>query len=325
MFTVKIWGDRGSMPTPARTPSSSAATPPASRSAAASGSSSSTPAPGIRQLGDSLMRDGPAQGADLARTSSSPTPTGTTSWASPCSRPSSCPGTKLRHPGPHQLRGRQPRAGLRRPALLPLLAGPPGGARPPRSATSRSRKTTFDLGDGICVTTKYLNHPILCLGYRFEYRGQGASCTAYDNEPFRNVFPTDPADPELRRGTPGEGEEAAREENEKILPLLSRGGPPGPRHPVHRQGVPRGQGRLGTLAPTSTPSTPPTSAGVKRAPPVPPRPEPDRRGAPGARDASTRPGSGAAPSMIGGDVPGGHPLHDRLPWSRDPACGATGR
>ena len=45
----------------------------------------------------------------------------------------------------------------------------------------------FGLGDGIEVTTRYLNHPLLCLGYRFEYRGR-ILCTAYDTEPFRNLF-----------------------------------------------------------------------------------------------------------------------------------------
>lgn len=74
----------------------------------------------------------------------------------------------------------------------------------------------MDLGDDILVTTKYLNHPILCLGYRFEYMGK-VFCTAYDTEPFRNVFPTDPTQPGYDPVAAHEGEEAAREENEKIL------------------------------------------------------------------------------------------------------------
>ena len=49
------------------------------------------------------------------------------------------------------------------------------------------KESTMDLGDGIKVTTKYLNHPILCLGYRFEYEGR-VFCTVYDTEPFRNLF-----------------------------------------------------------------------------------------------------------------------------------------
>jgi phosphoribosyl 1,2-cyclic phosphodiesterase len=78
------------------------------------------------------------------------------------------------------------------------------------------RETSLDLGDGLWVTTKYLNHPILCLGYRFEYRGK-CIVTAYDNEPFRNLFPTDPSDPSYDEDAAREGEAAAREENEKLL------------------------------------------------------------------------------------------------------------
>ncbi|HRY80790.1 MAG TPA: MBL fold metallo-hydrolase, partial [Spirochaetia bacterium] len=82
------------------------------------------------------------------------------------------------------------------------------------------KEATFDLGDGIWLTTKYLNHPILCLGYRFEYRGR-SFVTLYDNEPFRNVFPTDPSDPQYEEAYAREGEEAAREQNDKILAFMS--------------------------------------------------------------------------------------------------------
>ena len=41
----------------------------------------------------------------------------------------------------------------------------------------------MDLGDGITLKTKYLNHPLLCLGYRFEFKDK-ILCTAYDTEPF---------------------------------------------------------------------------------------------------------------------------------------------
>ncbi len=78
------------------------------------------------------------------------------------------------------------------------------------------RERSLDLGDGMHLTTKYLNHPILCLGYRFEYEGK-VFCTAYDTEPFRNVFPTDPSDPSYDEEAAVEGEAAAKEENEKIL------------------------------------------------------------------------------------------------------------
>ena len=78
------------------------------------------------------------------------------------------------------------------------------------------KETSLDLGDGLKVFTKYLNHSILCLGYRFEYQGKSI-VTAYDNEPFRNVFPTNPNDPDYNEDAAKEGESAAREENEKLL------------------------------------------------------------------------------------------------------------
>ncbi|MDR2500205.1 MAG: MBL fold metallo-hydrolase [Treponema sp.] len=78
------------------------------------------------------------------------------------------------------------------------------------------KETVIDMGGGLQVSTKYLNHPILCLGYRFEYQGKSI-VTAYDTEPFWNVFPTDVRDPHYNEDAAREGEEAAREENEKML------------------------------------------------------------------------------------------------------------
>jgi len=72
-----------------------------------------------------------------------------------------------------------------------------------------------DLGAGLTVTTKYLNHPILVLGYRFEYQGR-VFCTAYDHESFRNVFDVQPDQPGYDPEAVREGELAAKEENEKV-------------------------------------------------------------------------------------------------------------
>jgi phosphoribosyl 1,2-cyclic phosphodiesterase len=74
----------------------------------------------------------------------------------------------------------------------------------------------MDLGDGITLKTKYLNHPLLCLGYRFEFKGK-VLCTAFDTEPFRNVFSTDPDAPDYDPVASEKGEEAVREENQKLL------------------------------------------------------------------------------------------------------------
>jgi ribonuclease BN (tRNA processing enzyme) len=78
------------------------------------------------------------------------------------------------------------------------------------------KETALDLGGGLRVTTKYLNHSILCLGYRFEYNGKSI-VTAFDHEPFRNLFPTSPADPGYNEEAAREGELAAAEENEKVI------------------------------------------------------------------------------------------------------------
>ncbi len=73
----------------------------------------------------------------------------------------------------------------------------------------------MDLGDGITMVTRYLNHPVLCLGYRIEFRGK-VLCTAYDTEPYRNLFITDPADPSYDQEMAREGEEVAAEQNQLL-------------------------------------------------------------------------------------------------------------
>ncbi len=73
----------------------------------------------------------------------------------------------------------------------------------------------YDLGQGLLVGTKYLNHPLLCLGYRFEFGGK-VLCTAYDTEPFTNVFTTDPDDPSYDPVMASEGRQVADEENKQV-------------------------------------------------------------------------------------------------------------
>ncbi len=78
----------------------------------------------------------------------------------------------------------------------------------------------FDLGDGITLVTKYLNHPILCLGYRFEYKGK-VFCTSYDTEPYTNIFCTDPDDPSYDEAMAIEGEAVAGEQNKLLDTFLA--------------------------------------------------------------------------------------------------------
>jgi len=82
------------------------------------------------------------------------------------------------------------------------------------------KETTLDMGDGLKLTTKYMNHPLLCLGYRFDYKGQSI-VTAFDHEPFRNLFPTNPDDPSYNEEAALEGELTVKDENERILNFLS--------------------------------------------------------------------------------------------------------
>ncbi len=73
----------------------------------------------------------------------------------------------------------------------------------------------IDLGDGIVLSTTIINHPITALGYRFSFRG-AVFCSAYDTEPFRNLFVTDSNDPSYDELMAHEGEEAAREQNQVL-------------------------------------------------------------------------------------------------------------
>ena len=78
------------------------------------------------------------------------------------------------------------------------------------------KECSLDLGDGLALTSKFLNHSIFCLAYRFEYMGKSIVC-AFDHEPFRNLFPDDPSDPSYNEAAAKEGEAVACEENKKIL------------------------------------------------------------------------------------------------------------
>jgi len=73
----------------------------------------------------------------------------------------------------------------------------------------------YELGDEVVLNVQYLNHPILCLGYRLEYQNK-VLCTAYDTEPFKNIFCTDPDNPAYDAQMALEGEEVARQENRRV-------------------------------------------------------------------------------------------------------------
>lgn len=69
------------------------------------------------------------------------------------------------------------------------------------------------LGDGVRLTTKYLNHPISCLGYRFDCGGKSL-VTVFDSEPYQNLFDVD--HPAYDRAVAQEAEEAVTEQNRLV-------------------------------------------------------------------------------------------------------------
>ncbi len=214
MFSVRIWGDRGSMPTPGPDTVLFGGNTSCLEVRCGERIIIVDAGSGIRKLGDKLMREDLPRGpisADILITH--------THWdhiiGFPMFTPIFVPGTRLRIRGPVSYEDdslEKVFAGLLSYRYWPVRQEELSA----KIEYQAIRETTIDLGDGIFVTTKYLNHPILCLGYRIEYKGK-AFVTVYDNEPFVNVFPTDPADPSYDEEAAREGEEAAREENEKIL------------------------------------------------------------------------------------------------------------
>jgi len=74
----------------------------------------------------------------------------------------------------------------------------------------------LDLGDGIRLKTKFLNHTLQCLGYRFEYKGKSL-CTGFDTEPYRNLFVMPQDSPDYDPVAEAEGEKAALTENQHLI------------------------------------------------------------------------------------------------------------
>jgi phosphoribosyl 1,2-cyclic phosphodiesterase len=214
MFTVRIWGDRGSMPTPGPETVVFGGNTACLELRCGDRLLIVDAGSGIRKLGDKLMAEDLKKGpisADILITH--------THWdhimGFPMFTPIYVPGTRLRIRGPisyeddslEQVMGAQ--LSYRYwPVRQEELSA--------KIEYEQIKEATLDLGDGIYITTKYLNHPILCLGYRIEYEGKSL-VTAYDTEPFHNVFPIDPSDPSYDEETAREGETVAREENEKLL------------------------------------------------------------------------------------------------------------
>jgi phosphoribosyl 1,2-cyclic phosphodiesterase len=78
-------------------------------------------------------------------------------------------------------------------------------------------ETTLDLG-GLKVTSKLLNHPVITLGYRFEYAGKTV-VTAFDTEPYWNMF-ADKRESFYSADADMEGRKTVEEENKKKLEFI---------------------------------------------------------------------------------------------------------
>jgi phosphoribosyl 1,2-cyclic phosphodiesterase len=79
----------------------------------------------------------------------------------------------------------------------------------------RLQETTLEFEPGLHIQTKYLNHPITTLGYRFTYGGK-VIATLFDHEPFRNLFAASADDLDYDAEVVEEGALAAAEENLRI-------------------------------------------------------------------------------------------------------------
>jgi hypothetical protein len=81
------------------------------------------------------------------------------------------------------------------------------------------KEGTFRLADGVKITTKILNHPIIDLGYRIEADGK-VFVTAYDTEPFRNLFDGEPEDEDYDDEAKKEGAKAAELNNRRVRDFI---------------------------------------------------------------------------------------------------------
>jgi phosphoribosyl 1,2-cyclic phosphodiesterase len=218
MIKMSIWGDRGSIPCPGPDTVEYGGNTSCLELRFGDRLVVVDAGSGIRQLGDHIMKTDIKRGPldiDIFLTH--------THWdhimGFPMFTPIYVPGTKLRVHGPVTYEE----------DTLDKIIGNQLSYRywPVRQSElaakieyDQMKEATLDMGNGLVLKTKYLNHPILCLGYRFEFEGKSV-VTIYDHEPFRNVFPTDPADPDYDADAALEGETAAREENEKILRFMA--------------------------------------------------------------------------------------------------------
>ncbi|MDR0474100.1 MAG: MBL fold metallo-hydrolase [Treponema sp.] len=182
MFTVRFWGVRGSVPCPGPATVSYGGNTSCIEIRAGERLVIVDMGTGIRSLGDSLMEGDYFKGAvnaDIFITH--------THWDHIMGFPMFTPlfnrNTKLR------IRGPVPAGEDNLEAIINAHFS--HRYWPVRQSDMAAKieyteisETAVNLGDGLKVSTKVLNHPLLCLGYRFEYQGKSV-VTIYDHEFYR--------------------------------------------------------------------------------------------------------------------------------------------
>ena len=217
MFTLKIWGDRGSMPVPGPDTVQFGGNTSCLEIRCGNRIVIIDAGSGIRPLGEHLvkteLKNGPIR-ADIFLTH--------THWdhimGFPMFTPIYIPGSQLKIHGPVSFEDEPLEKVIG--TQLSYRYWPVRHDELSSSITYQSlQETVLDLGDGITIATKYLNHPVLCLGYRIKFHDKSI-VTIYDHEPYSNVFPTDPSHPDYDAEIAKEGEETTKEENEKIIEFM---------------------------------------------------------------------------------------------------------
>jgi hypothetical protein len=166
---------------------------------------------GIKPLGDKLVREDLPHGP-IRRSSSSATRTGTTSSASRSS-PIFIPGTELEIYSPvnYEERSVEEIIGIQ----LSYQYFPVRQSELSATITYHSLKEqVLDLGDGMVITTKFLNHPVSTLGYRFDYDGRSI-VTSIRPRAVPERLPADPEHPDYDAAPPRRAK-VADEENARI-------------------------------------------------------------------------------------------------------------
>jgi len=218
MLTVRFWGVRGSLPTPGQDTVIYGGNTSCLEIRADDRLIIIDLGSGIRPLGEWLLQNDKKKygkiKADIFLTH--------THWdhimGFPMFNPIYIPGTELTITGPVSLENDDIKSIINNQMshkYWPVRAGELAAA----IKYTQIKEENVDLGGGLTVTSKYLNHPIFCLGYRIGYQGKSIT-TVYDHEPFRNLFTAAHEAEGLDKEIIMEGEVAAIEENEKIRRFL---------------------------------------------------------------------------------------------------------